>query len=118
MHNCSCRLATLYPRNLLIAAVNSRPFIAKLEQVFAAFLADKGQQRHGLPAMPHKERTLVHQLASLYNFTSCSFKQEPARYVSLFKTAASGRPELCAHLPVHVWGLAVKYGLLRAGPPA
>eukprot|EP00891_Asterochloris_glomerata_P004258 jgi/Astpho2/4258/Aster-x0199 len=88
------RLATLYPRSLLVAAVQSRPFIAKLEQAFAAFLADKDHQRHGLEAMPHKDRTLVHQLASIYNFTSCSFKQEPARYVSLFKTAASGQPEM------------------------
>ena len=91
-----------------MAAVQSRPFIAKLEQAFAAFLADKDHQRHALAAMPHKERALVHQLASLYNFTSCSFKQEPARYVSLFKTAASGQPEMCGDLPMHVWGWAVE----------
>lgn len=108
LHDCPCRLATLYPRSLLVAAVQSRPFIAKLEQAFAAFLADKDHQRHGLEAMPHKERTLVHQLASIYNFTSCSFKQDPARYVSLFKTAASGQPEMCGVLPVHVWCLAVE----------
>ena len=116
MHNCPCRLAILYPRNLLVAAVQSRPFIAKLEQAFAAFLADKDHQRHALAPMPHKERALVHQLASLYNFTSCSFKQEPARYVSLFKTAASGQPEMCGDLPVHVLGLAVKQGCSRLAP--
>ena len=116
VHNCPCRLATLYPRNLLVAAVQSRPFIAKLEQAFAAFMADRDHQRHALAPMPHKERALVHQLASLYNFTSCSFKQEPARYVSLFKTAASGQPEMCGDQPVHVFGLGSEIGLLPAGP--
>ena len=63
-----------------------------VERQLASFLSAKGSKRQSLPAMPRHQREVVHALAEQYGMASSSYKQEPLRYVELFKLPASSIP--------------------------
>ena len=87
----TCRTPT-YSSLLLTYAWSNKDWVQTLERQLAAFLTAQGSKRHSLPAMPRSQREVVHHLAEQYGLASSSYKQEPLRYVELFKLPASSIP--------------------------